>query len=83
LSNKSIEKYATINDTIKPIALNLKFSVVGVLISSIIGIADEIIITGIERIIENLAASILFKFRNLDPVYTIPARLVPGITDKT
>jgi len=46
----------------------MKFSCIGVFTNSIIGIADDKIITGIERIIENFAASILFKLRNLDPV---------------
>ena len=47
--------------------------------SFIIGIAEEIKITGIDSKIESFAASILFKPIILEPEYTTPALLAPGI----
>ena len=37
---------------------------------------------GIDKIKDILAASYLLKFRNLEPVITIPALLAPGIKAK-
>ena len=47
--------------------------------SLIIGIAEEIKITGIDSKMESFAASILFKPIILEPEYTTPALLAPGI----
>ena len=44
-----------------------------------IGMAEEIKITGIDSKMESLAASILFKPIILEPEYTTPALLAPGI----
>ena len=48
-----------------------------------IGIAEEIKITGIDSKIESFAASILFKPIILEPEYTTPALLAPGIIAST
>ena len=44
-----------------------------------IGMAEEIKITGIDSKIDSFAASILFKPIILEPEYTTPALLAPGI----
>ena len=44
-----------------------------------IGMAEEIKITGIDSKIDSIAASILFKPIILEPEYTTPALLAPGI----
>ena len=54
-------------------------ALVGDSMSLRIGIAEEIKITGIESKIESFAASILFKPIILEPEYTTPALLAPGI----
>ena len=47
------------------------------------GIAEEIKITGIDSKIESFAASVLFKPIILEPEYTTPALLAPGIIAST
>ena len=63
-----IDKYAVMKAIIKPKNKYKKFIDIESFIISIIGIAADIIITGIDKSIENFAASILFNPITLEPV---------------
>ena len=63
-----IEKYAVKNATVKPENKYKKFTDIGSFAISIVGIDAEINMTGIDRSIENLAASTLFNPTIREPV---------------
>ena len=63
-----IEKYAVMKAIIKPNNKYKIFTDIGSFTISIIGIDTEIIMTGIDRSIENFAASTLFIPTILEPM---------------
>ena len=67
------------NEIRNPKKLEEILALVGDSMSLRIGIAEEIRITGIDSNIESFAASTLFNPIILEPEYTTPALLAPGI----